>query len=175
MSVSRQELPDRAACRLLVAAGGGNVQEVQQCLVEGTPATSSDLDGHTALHKSALMGFEHIAQLLLASDPACAHATDLLGNVPLHAAAFSGNVSIARCLLAARARVDPRDRAGNTPLHRAALVGNRDAAELLLAHGALATAAGSGQFAVFQVRTRVREYVYVRTYVREHVSTQVSD
>ena len=160
---ARPEFPDRAACRLLEAAEGGNLQRVQQCLAKGTAAATADLNGHTALHKCAFMGFESIAKLLIASDPGavaarqpqphqvhsrtltslsrpapatgCVNASDLLRNVPLHAAAFSDNVSIARCLLAAKAEVDPKDAAGNTPLHRATLEGNHEVAELLLRLG----------------------------------------
>ena len=128
---ARPEFPDRAACRLLEAAEGGNLQRVQECLAKGTAAATADLNGHTALHKCAFMGFESIAKLLIASDPGavaarqpqphqvhsrtltslsrpapatgCVNASDLLRNVPLHAAAFSDNVSIARCPLPAPA------------------------------------------------------------------------
>ena len=74
---ARPEFPDRAACRLLEAAEGGNLQRVQQCLAKGTPAATADLNGHTALHKCAFMGFESIAKLLVASDPGCVNASDL--------------------------------------------------------------------------------------------------
>lgn len=74
---ARPEFPDKAACRLLEAAECGNSQRVQQCLAKGTPAATADLNGHTALHKCAFMGFEAIAKLLIDSDPSCVNARDL--------------------------------------------------------------------------------------------------
>ena len=74
---ARPEFPDKAACRFLEAAECGNWQRVQQCLAKGTPAATADLNGHTALHKCAFMGFEAIAKLLIDSDPGCVDARDL--------------------------------------------------------------------------------------------------
>ena len=81
--VARPEFPDKAACRLLEAAECGNWQRVQQCLAKGTPAATADLNGHTALHKCAFMGFEAIATLLIASDPGCVNARDLYATAGL--------------------------------------------------------------------------------------------
>lgn len=135
--------PDSAAAEVISAAEVGSLQRVSELLNAGVSAACTDANGHTPLHKCAFMGFDAVAQVLIAAEPSMVDAQDLMLNTPLHAAAFSGHARMNHLLLTARADINAADLAGNTPLHRATLEGNIEVAAILLERGADANALGS--------------------------------
>ena len=88
---STPQFPSVDACRLLQAAEIGSLSVVEECLRAGVDAKATDVNGHSALHKCAFMGFWGVASALIAADSTSVHAQDLMLNTPLHAAAFSGH------------------------------------------------------------------------------------
>ena len=119
---ARQRLdaaPDRGSALLFTAAERGDPFEVRALLAAGAPTASSDANGHNALHRACRGGHAEVAEMLIAADTCCVHATSMLGHTPLHAAVFVGNKHLVSLLLRANADPTAADAAGDQPIHRA--------------------------------------------------------
>lgn len=122
---------------LMIAAMGGNAEQVRSVLAAGAVVDEPDRDGRTALTHAVIEGHANIVQLLLDAG-ASVNMRDFLGETPLHCAAKKPNVEVVRQLLDAGAQVDAQDRNGNTPLMDAVFScsGQGDIIGLLRASGA---------------------------------------
>jgi len=142
--------------RLLIAAGAeatidqavvvGDLETVSSLVAEGADIHAEYGNwGETLLHKAARLGYEEIAEFLLAEGVDVNAKTPIDsrgktvyrgGQTALHLAASEGHVGMAELFIAHGAAPDEPDGLGRTPLHEAAECGHADMVALLLAHGA---------------------------------------
>ncbi|KAL4926755.1 ankyrin repeat domain-containing protein [Aspergillus undulatus] len=97
--------------------------------------SKKNFQGYTALHLSAIWGYEKIAQILL-DNGANANVQTSDGDVPLRPAVLLGRESVIPLLLQKGADINARDKDGNTPLVIACDMKNTKMVQLLVAHGA---------------------------------------
>lgn len=97
---------------------------------------SRGLDGKTALHLSALYGFEHITSVLLkhGANPNIANSNRKC--TPLHLACQYNHPKVVSILLQHHADVDCQDIRWNSPLHYCCQNGNIEPAIILIKNGA---------------------------------------
>jgi ankyrin repeat protein len=116
---------------------GGDGDDMQAAIEDGSDVDARDHVGRTALHYAAGDGrLDSVRALITAG--ADVDAADSRGEVPLQFAARSWNLPIAEALIAAGAVVDAANEHGNTPLSTAVFEsrGRGELIRLLLGAGA---------------------------------------
>ena len=88
------------------------------------------------LYYAAMLGFQDLAEHLIAEDPGHVNARGGKEMTPIHAAASGGHTNILRLLQGHGADVGSRNKYGETPLHGASWSGKLDAGQCLLDLGA---------------------------------------
>jgi ankyrin repeat protein len=121
--------------RLLDAVKSDNLVAVKAALAKGSPATSADADGTTALHWAARQNNEAIVTVLITAG-AKADAKTRFNVTPLSLAAQNGNAKIVARMLDAGVDVNSTSGEGQTTLMTAALNGNPETVKLLIQRGA---------------------------------------
>jgi cytohesin len=121
--------------KLIVAAGIGDLIEVQTALENGANPNTKGEYGLTPLHMAASEGHVDVVRVLLERG-ANPNTKDNDGQTPLHKAALWGHVDVVRVLLEYGADPNTKDKDGYTPLHKAAQEGYFEIVKLLLERGA---------------------------------------
>ena len=129
---------------LMIAANGGDVEEVKRLLAAGAKVNVANNDGYTALMFAALNGVD-TARLLIEKG-ADVNVTNKRGYTALIAAALTGHTDIARLLIEKGANVNAATEEGNTALMQAALKGHTETARLLIEQGAQVNAVSNVGF-----------------------------
>ena len=125
----------RLLSTLHIAAGNGDLAEVDKLLRIGTDVNEKDTSGDTPLAWAAWNNHPDVAQLLL-NKGADVNTRNNTSMTPLHYAALTGHVGVAEILLKNGADVTVKDTSGYTPQHFAAAFGHPDFVTLLLSKGA---------------------------------------
>ena len=124
--------------QLLEASRSGDLNAVQEMIIQGANVNEARGDGITALHAAAERGHRDVTERLLEAGAAVDPETRIGSYKPLHLAAQSAHLEVAEQLLAAGA--DPNSvttNSGVTPLHLAATaIKGHATVALLLTHGA---------------------------------------
>eukprot|EP00961_Rhodomonas_salina_P220885 2986363-Rhodomonas_salina.2 len=122
-------------------SASGDVEKVNELLLQGVNVNSRNASARTPLHIAAYNGHISIVQALIAAG-ADIHSMDKLEKTSLHLAAWKGYVDIASLLVDAGADINACDCWGKSPLHHAAEAGDAPGGpgmavcELLLSAGA---------------------------------------
>jgi len=102
---------------ILLAAAAGQIQDLQQELMQGEHVDTRDSEsGRTTLHWASLGGHEDVVQLLLTHGADSNAVEPSQGRTPLLEAVAAGHSTIIKRLIDAGADVDARDMRGDTPL-----------------------------------------------------------
>lgn len=118
------------------AAKSGDLERVQELVVDGVDVNEGNVKGETPLIVASLEGQGEVANYLLQRG-AELDATSSSGLSALHAAAYGGHADIARLLIAKGAEVNgAENRFKVTPLHLAAEENHAAVAKLLIDNGA---------------------------------------
>jgi ankyrin repeat protein len=121
---------------LYLAAGAGNINEVDKLLKQGVnPDAAVDNSGITALMQAARIGDVEIVKLLL-NKGANVNAQAGMGTTALMNAAAIGNLEMAKTLIDKGADVNTQDAQGLTALSHAKVAKKEEIVDLLKAHGA---------------------------------------
>ena len=131
----RGDLPVAPKTRLMLAAGAGDVNTVQQALEQGEDINAKTDDLFTALHYAAVNGQGEVVALLIERGADREAQTDFM-YTPLHLAVLKGDTAVAAQLAAPGANLDLKDLFGQTALHHAALRGDAPTVLVLLQAGA---------------------------------------
>ena len=119
----------------LHTAAKSNLERVQLLVEQGADKDKGNIDGHTPLRLSSLVGHLKVVQYLV-EQGASLDKVDNYGVTPLSGAAYRGHVDVARYLLEQGADRDKADDSGWTPLHYAAHYRHLEIAMLLMSYGA---------------------------------------
>ena len=141
-ALSSEDLPHyigykspRGMTPLYSAVGAGHRELVQVLIASGSPINfRTPRSGYTPLARASILGYHHIAALLLSKGASC--VSDETESTPLRSAASRGNYRVVETLLAAGASAETPDVFGITPLGAAAESGATPIVILLLAVGA---------------------------------------
>lgn len=143
------------------AARDGDIEAVQQLIVQGEDVNQRHRFLGTPLHQAATSGHVEIARVLLSAG-ANPNADIPVFGQPLSMAASKGHRSVVELLLASGADVSARGANGKTALHTAAEGGHVDIVELLVIGGADVNARSSERRACSAAH-------YAGIYARFHV------
>ncbi len=118
-----------------IAAGLGQLADVQEYLTSNGDVNADCPGGSKPLHWAAKNGRTQVARLLL-EHQADVDASDAKRRTPLHWASVGGHPEVMQLLLRHNALVNSPDHLGETPLHLAASDGHVAAAMVLFENGA---------------------------------------
>lgn len=120
---------------LMIAAKGGDEEEVRRLIEEGVDVNHQNEFGQSSMMVASWEGHLGIVEALISAE-ADTNLQDGFGKSALHEAAVSGQHAIVHRLIPGGANINLADEEHRTPLHYAAMRGKRRIVEVLLLFGA---------------------------------------
>ena len=130
-----ETLQEQAGPLLLAAAMSGDIDAVQELIIQGHDVNARGEGGWTALLSSSAQGYPKIIKVLLDAG-ANPDISNVLGITPLIYGARYGNMEVVKMLIDYGADINLRDTHGDTALMKATEFGNIEVIDILIQAGA---------------------------------------